>query len=594
VRTLPLALLSALLSAYVNPAFTPLHLEGDAEQIFIVKVLKADNRGASLEIGEILKGKPKGASVKLDFSKLDKDAFVPLEEIFKANGSEPGIMIVAKPDSLVPAVLHIDGKWLKLKPPSDAGVFEFDTVETNLNTTFHGATDMLIGTFRFIKKYPGTPIMMWNPGVNWEKHDKIGRLPGEASALCAVDVDGDGKLDLHASCPKGDKIFLQKNGKFEELSSIPWATRAAVWADFDGDGRLDCAASAAEGLTVYFQTAPVKFAPKVVAKIEAAELAVIDIDADGRPDIAAPFVVLKNKGGEFEAMPLPEAAKSEWGTAGPFAAADFDGDGIVDIVQFYQKDGVFYRGKPDGTFTAEPGCGAAMGNVKSRRAAQADLDHDGTPEVILFGAGSVPGFYLFKGGKFHNVMDHTGEPSYQVQPSASVIAPGDFNNDSFVDFFVGNAGANSQVYYNRGFRSFGLGQALQFPKEGEKALPDVEKGQSAAIWADFDGGGCQELACALTVGDVYVSQTTLSANVDQLYLNVKVPRDLKYAGPINVKVFFQDRCLGGYTVDKWVGARKIPAGEPGAYTVKWRLPGQAEVVKSFTIEPPGAELVIGK
>ena len=58
--------------AVVNPGFTPKHLEEQSDLIFTVKVaaIDADGRGATLTVGEVLKGKLAAARVRMDLKAL--------------------------------------------------------------------------------------------------------------------------------------------------------------------------------------------------------------------------------------------------------------------------------------------------------------------------------------------------------------------------------------------------------------------------------------------------------------------------------------------------------------------------------------------
>src|SRR5262249_40522912 len=133
-------------------------------------------------------------------------------------------------------------------------------LDATLNASFNGGTDMLIRTLGMIRRFPDAPVMRTGAGVRWDRHVKIGKAGGKVVQLQAVDVNGDGKLDVFAACPAGDKVFLnQGQMKLLEMEGLKSASRAAAWADFAGDGRLDLASLSEDGLKIHRQTAPGKF-----------------------------------------------------------------------------------------------------------------------------------------------------------------------------------------------------------------------------------------------------------------------------------------------------------------------------------------------
>jgi hypothetical protein len=58
---------------------------------------------------------------------------------------------------------------------------------------------------------------------------------------------------------------------------------------------------------------------------------------------------------------------------------------------------------------------------------------------------------------------------------------------------------------------------------------------------------------------------------------------VKYAGPITVRIYRDDVCLGARTASKWGGWSHFGVSEPGAYTVAWKLPGRSEITYKLAV-----------
>lgn len=77
---------------------------------------------------------------------------------------------------------------------------------------------------------------------------------GEANALIAADVDGDGRLDLVAATVDSVSVLLGKAGGFAPAPGSPYPAGPGAYflaaGDVNGDGKLDLAASSFEGSAV--------------------------------------------------------------------------------------------------------------------------------------------------------------------------------------------------------------------------------------------------------------------------------------------------------------------------------------------------------
>jgi hypothetical protein len=132
-------------------------------------------------------------------------------------------------------------------------------------------------------------------------------------------------------------------------------------------------------------------------------------------------------------------------SAGVLAAADFNGDGKIDLLVNDSTDTRILLGNGDGTFTEAPATGLP------RTLAVADLNGDGFPDLVVGGTASNVTVYLGNG-------DGTFRPAGSAipvgtQPNSAVIA--DFNGDGIPDLAVsGPEYASVTVFLGKGDGTF--------------------------------------------------------------------------------------------------------------------------------------------
>jgi len=245
------------------------------------------------------------------------------------------------------------------------------------------------------------------------------------------DADGDGDDDLYigGSAEHSGRLFLRgEDGRFE-LSSGPWEKDRAsedagcVWLDADSDGDLDL------------------FVASGSSEFEAGDARLRD------------RLYLAQGGGRFRRAPA-QALPDLRDFSGPVAAADYDGDGDLDLFVGGRAIGGDYPETPDshllrndgGRFTdvtdsAAPGLGRigmATGALWS------DADGDGRPDLFVALEWGPVAFFHNAGGSLEDRTEASG-----LAPLTgwwNSIVGGDFDGDGDIDYLALNAGLNTKYH----------------------------------------------------------------------------------------------------------------------------------------------------
>jgi hypothetical protein len=222
----------------------------------------------------------------------------------------------------------------------------------------------------------------------------VGNLPGP---VAVGRVDADDTLDMAVPCPSPNHVavFLGIGGgdfgSPVKVTTISKARKIAL-VDLDTDGRSDIAVMSTTAVAVHWASSPGAFDPpaSVLSKAGAnlVDIAVGDVNGDSLPDIAVvdsnnwTSTIVKGKGARsFEApktLSLAEAGRS-------ISLADLDGDGLQELV-------VTLPGSRSAlVFLNQEGQGFGKGvpylvGVEALAHRLADLDLDGTLDLVTFAA----------------------------------------------------------------------------------------------------------------------------------------------------------------------------------------------------------------
>ena len=242
----------------------------------------------------------------------------------------------------------------------------------------------------------------------------------QAAALAVGDVDGDGIDDIFVSSVSSGRaethLYRVQGGFVRDANdrsgiALPAGAAYATFADYDNDGWLD--------------------------------LFVIDAQGKGH--------LFHNRGnGSFEDV-TAKAGIGQVSGARKGVFVDLDHDGDLDLLLVGEKVTV-YRNNLDGTFTDATASFGIDGVSNATDAVFADFDGDGRTDVFI-SSGNGSGRLFHNGGAQH-FTDATATSGLAAAGAASVAAIGDYNNDGYLDLFLGSHNVEPSLWLNRGDGTF--------------------------------------------------------------------------------------------------------------------------------------------
>jgi len=317
--------------------------------------------------------------------------------------------------------------------------------------------------------------------------------------LAAGDFTHRGKLDLATPGAilygNGDGTF-QPPARFSS-GAFPWQVASE---DFNGDGYDDLlvANSAATNISVLLSDAQSLLQPlRVTAGDQPKAAATADFNGDGRPDLAVAAeadnqvnILLGAGNGGFL-----RGASLSVEQPGAVIAQDLNGDRIADLAISSDFGTWIYLGNGDGTFQAGAHYPAFYGDctfhaVRTTAApcfASADFNGDGIPDLV--GANWTDGVVAFLLGNGDGTFA-SGPQTLKVADVPSGIAVGDFNRDGRIDVAVSGYFGSISVFPGNGDGTFGAPVVLSIGGTGAGlAVGDVNGDGIPDIVAAGGSGG---------------------------------------------------------------------------------------------------------
>ena len=156
----------------------------------------------------------------------------------------------------------------------------------------------------------------------------------------------------------------------------------------------------------------------------------------------------------------PAAGLNIFQAAGGVVADDFENNGLLDVLvsSQYSCDSLHYfHNNGDGTFSDRTAQAGLANQVGALQIVQADYNNDGCLDFLLLRGGWE--FPMRRSllrnncdGTFTDVTDQSGLGATVTASQTAVWA--DIDNDGFLDLFIGNEKAGSQLFHNRGDGTF--------------------------------------------------------------------------------------------------------------------------------------------
>jgi hypothetical protein len=301
-------------------------------------------------------------------------------------------------------------------------------------------------------------VLLGDGSGSFQPAYSVGSQPDRSYSGELVDMDGDGDLDIVVSNDAPDANLIHLNdgtGRFavgSRFGRAEWSTRHVSVADLNGDLFPDVVlanrSGSESGLSyICFGVEGGRFDDECVgfARGSATTITPADFNEDGALDLAVPhrdggqsFIYLNDGEGGFEdRRPFgpPDAAIRSAG------AADFDGDGVVDLVVIDERSGpALFRGRAGGTYTlAEP---LGTSEATPYALAVADVDRDGYTDILVGYVESRPIVYFNDGtGAF------TPVPFGDDAGVTYGFGIGDLDEDGFLDIALARSGAQNVLYF---------------------------------------------------------------------------------------------------------------------------------------------------
>jgi hypothetical protein len=386
-----------------------------------------------------------------------------------------------------------------------------------------GIPDIVVPDYNFSFVY----LQGYGDGTFRGAQDFFSPVPGGfsagATAIATGDFNGDGYPDLVVgnygfNPPNGSgmgvTLFLSNpDGSLQPGINLGTggSYQGVAVADFDGDGNLDIAAvnESNNGVEVYYGKGNGSFnSPSFfpTGGSNAFKIIAGDFNGDGHPDLAVlntgnnnVSVLLNDGHGNFGTA----VTYGTNGTGTGIAAADVNGDGILDVVVPQSSQGVdVLLGKGDGTFQTAKTSTFAFNNLGN--VALGDLNGDGKLDIAVTVADHTTpneGLAIAQGkgdGTFDTpvLFATTLQNTLLVAPTPGDVKMFDLNGDGKLDVIYSNSSYGTiGVLYHTASNTFAAGMFYD-PVETPAGSGTANYTANAIALADVNNDGAMDIVTA--------------------------------------------------------------------------------------------------
>jgi len=317
--------------------------------------------------------------------------------------------------------------------------------------------------------------------------------PNGTVLMALGDLNGDGNVDIAVSSGNAiDLLFGNGDGTFAHAVTITGLTDPVgiEAVDVNGDGKLDLvvAEQSANDIAVLLGNGDGTFqAPiRTGGSYHAFSISVADFNGDGIPDVAASqypdsrvTILLGQGNGQFVVSNTYYAGEYP----ASIVAGDFNNDGKIDLVAADQTP---YRGSGlslllgNGDGTLQKALAVNAGHAEYYVVA-ADVNNDGNLDLIATNGGTSVSAQLVLGNG-----DGTFQPATNIFPGTSTVGPVmavDLNGDGIIDVAAETANGRITIAFGNGNGTFNIGGTF-----------DCGTFIGAILTADFNHDGHADLA----------------------------------------------------------------------------------------------------
>lgn len=434
-----------------------------------------------------------------------------------------------------------------------------------------------------------------------------------ARHVAVADINGDGHLDVLGAAVGGDTIRWWEN----DGSALPtWTARTVLTgfdgahrveaADFDGDGDLDLVVLAYNSgrieLVENTDGVGTAWSRSLMAILAGAfDVVVADFNRDGKPDFAVSaydastvhvYLNSVGVGGLWADVTVKADASGPRG----IDAADFDGDGDIDLV-FVQRDNdliLWYAN--DGTGTAWAGHTVGSGTLNDGAAVLAvDLDDDGDVDVVATSQEDGDVVVWRNGGD-----GSTWVRTFIEQSLASPwdVVAGDFSGNGLSDLVVAAGGTADRIVW---YRDVGAQAGSLVQAWAPSSIPNSGRALGFYFVLSHQGRMGWDAAAELAILALQFTDTAgrpltsaqANAIVSDVWIWQDTDRDMTLTGADALVGHYPDLSLAGGWSDLWVtdglAAAAIDPTVSWGYFVELKATANAstQVPSQIRIEIPG-------